>query len=141
MAPVALAFGVLALTGSAVWVSAVISTAMVARVATMLYGGGIADRYRRSTVLCLARLGAGVTQAGVAVLLLTHRHPALLLPFAVGGGAFQGLSTPVLRGIVSNLASGRGLQQASSLLASAGNLARILGPAVAGLLTASVGGG
>jgi predicted MFS family arabinose efflux permease len=141
MAPVALAFGVLALTGSAVWVSAVISTAMVARVATMLYGGGIADRYRRSTVLCLASLGAGVTQAGVAVLLLTHRHPALLLPFAVAGGAFQGLSTPVLRGIVSNLASGRGLQQASSLLASAGNLARILGPAVAGLLTASVGGG
>ncbi|MFI5908520.1 MFS transporter [Dactylosporangium sp. NPDC051541] len=141
MAPVALAFGVLGRTGSAGWVSAVVGTAMVATVATMLFGGGIADRYRRSTVLSLTSLGAGLSQAGVAVLLLTDQHPALLLPFAVGNGVFQGLTTPVLRGIVSNLASGRGLQRASSLLASAGNLARILGPAGAGLLTASVGGG
>ncbi|MEV6923284.1 MFS transporter [Dactylosporangium sp. NPDC051485] len=141
MSQVALAFGVLASTGSAVWVSAVTSTAMAASVATMLLGGGIADRYRRSTVLCLASLGAGLAQAGVAALLITHQHPALLLPFAVANGTFQGLTTPVLRGIVSNLAAGRGLQQASSLLSSAGNLTRIIGPTSAGLLTASVGGG
>ncbi|WP_433040989.1 MFS transporter [Dactylosporangium sp. CS-033363] len=141
MSPVALAFGVLALTGSAFWVAAVTGTAMVATVATMLVGGGIADRYRRSTVLSLTSLGAGLTQAGVALLLITHQHPVLLLPFAVGNGVFQGLTTPVLRGILSNLASGRGLQRASSLLASANNLARILGPTAAGLLTASVGGG
>jgi predicted MFS family arabinose efflux permease len=107
----------------------------------MLFGGGIADRYRRSTVLCLASLGAGLAQTGVAVLLITHQHPALLLPFAVANGTFQGLTTPVLRGIVSNLAAGRGLQQASSLLASASNLSRILGPTIAGVLTASIGGG
>ncbi|WP_170216027.1 MFS transporter [Asanoa ferruginea] len=141
MSPVALAFGVLELTDNASWLSAVISASFVPMVATMLLGGGIADRYRRDTVLRLTSLGAGLTQACVAVLLLTHQHPALLLPFAAVNGVLQGLTTPALRGIVSNLAVGRGLQQASSLLASAGNTARIVGPTTAGLLTASVGGG
>ncbi len=104
-------------------------------VATMLLGGGIADRYRRDTVLRLTSIGAGLTQAGVAVLLLTQQHPALLLPLSALNGIFQGLTKPALRGILSNLVVGRGLQQASSLLASAGNTARILGPTVAGLLT------
>lgn len=141
MAPVALAFAVLELTDSIGWLSAVTSAALVPMLATMLFGGGVADRYRRDVVLRLTSLGAGITQSGVAVLLLTHRHPAFLLPLAALNGVFQGLTTPVLRGIISNLAAGRGVQQASSLLASASNIARILGPTVAGLLTASVGGG
>lgn len=141
MAPVALAFGVLEVTGSAAWLSAVTTAALVPMVATLLLGGGVADRYRRDTVLCLTSLGAGITQAGVAFLLLTHQPPAFLLPLAALNGVFQGLTKPALRGIVSNLAAGRGLQQASSLLASVRNATRIIGPTTAGLLTASVGGG
>ncbi|MFC6078388.1 MFS transporter [Microbispora bryophytorum] len=141
MSPVALAFGVLEVTGSAAWLSAVTTTALVPMVAMLLFGGGIADRYRRDTVLCLAALGAGLTQAGVAFLLLTHRHPAFLLPLSALNGVFQGVTKPALRGIVSNLSAGRGLQQASSLLATVRNATRITGPATAGLLTASVGGG
>ncbi|MFJ2217314.1 MFS transporter [Streptomyces sp. NPDC101062] len=123
------------------WLSAVITAALVPMVATLLLGGGIADRYRRDTVLFLTSLGAGLTQVGVTLVLLGHQHPALLLPLAALNGIFQGLTKPALRGIVSNLAAGRGLQQASSLLASVGNAARILGPTAAGLLTASFGGG
>ncbi|GHJ47041.1 MFS transporter [Catellatospora sp. TT07R-123] len=141
MSPVALAFGVLEITGSAAWLSAVTAAAVVPMVAMMLFGGGIADRYRRDTVLRLTSLGAGVTQVGVAVLLLTHQHPALLLPLSACNGVFQGITRPALRGILSNLAVGHGLQQASSLLAAAGNTARIAGPTAAGLLTTSVGGG
>jgi MFS family permease len=141
MSPVALAFGVLQVTDSAAWLSAVITAALVPMLATMLLGGGIADRYRRDTVLRRTSLGAGLTQTGVAVVLLTHQHPALLLPLSALNGIFQGLTTPALRGIVSNLTAGRGLQRASSLLASARNTTRILGPSAAGLLVASVGGG
>jgi hypothetical protein len=141
MAPVALAFGVLEMTGSAAWLSAVTTAALVPMVATMLLGGGIADRYRRDVVLRHTSLGAGLTQALVAVVLLTHQHPALLLPLAALNGVFQGLTTPALRGIVANLTARRGLQRASSLLATARNTTRILGPATAGLLTASAGGG
>ena len=141
MSPVALAFGVLEITGSAAWLSAVTAAALIPMVATMLLGGAIADRYRRDSVLRLTSLGAGLTQFGVAVLLLTHQHPVLLLPLSALNGVFQGLTRPALRGIVSDLAVGRGLQQASSLLASASNTARIISPTTAGLLTASVGGG
>lgn len=141
MSPVALAFGVLEITDSAAWLSAVTTAALVPMVATLLLGGGIADRHRRDTVLCLTSLGAGLTQVGVAVLLLAHQHPAFLLPLSALNGIFQGLTKPALRGIVSNLAAGRGVQQASSLLASVRNATRILGPTAAGLLTASVGGG
>lgn len=141
MSPVALAFGVLEVTDSAAWLSAVTTAALVPMVATLLLGGGIADRYRRDTVLRLTSLGAGLTQVGVAFVLLAHQHPAFLLPLAALNGIFQGLTKPALRGIVANLAAGRGLQQASSLLSSVRNVTRILGPTAAGLLTASVGGG
>ncbi|WP_158575820.1 MFS transporter [Streptomyces corynorhini] len=141
MSPIALAFGVLEVTDSAAWLSVVTSAAMVPMIATMVLGGGIADRYRRDTVLRLTSLGAGLSQAGVAALLLTHRDPVLLLPLCALNGVFQGLTTPALRGIVPNLAAGRGLQQASSLLASVRNTTRILGPAAAGLLTSFAGGG
>ncbi|MEU6378816.1 MFS transporter [Streptomyces sp. NPDC046909] len=141
MAPVALAFGVLEVTGSAAWLSAVTTAALVPTVATLLLGGALADRHRRDSVLRLTSLGAGLAQAAVALLLLTHQHPAFLLAPAALGGVFQGLTKPALRGIVANLATGRGIQRASSLLASVRNTTKILGPTAAGLLTASVGGG
>ena len=141
MSPVALSFGVLEITGSGAWLSAVLAAAVIPMLATMLIGGGIADRYRRDSVLRLTSLGAGIAQAGVAAVLLAHQSPALLLPLSALNGIFQGLTTPTLRGILANLVSGRALQQAGSLLASASNIARILGPSAAGLLTASVGGG
>ncbi|MEU0068794.1 MFS transporter [Streptomyces sp. NPDC006332] len=141
MSPVALAFGVLEVTDSAAWLSAVTTAALVPMLAMLLLGGGIADRYRRDTVLRLTSLGAGLTQAGVALLLLTQQHPAFLLPLSGLNGVFQGLTRPALRGIVANLTAGRGIQRASSLLASVRNATQILGPTAAGLLTASVGGG
>ncbi|MFD9500163.1 MFS transporter [Streptomyces sp. NPDC060035] len=141
MSPVALAFGVLEVTDSAVWLSAVLTASMVPMISMMILGGAIADRYRRDIVLRLSSLGAGISQAGVAILLLTHQHPAFLLPLSALNGIFQALTTPTLRGIVPQLASGRGIQQANSLLASARNITRMVGPSAAGLLTVSVGGG
>ncbi|MFC1402143.1 MULTISPECIES: MFS transporter [Streptacidiphilus] len=141
MSPVALAFGVLEATGSAAWLSAVLAAATVPMIATMLLGGGIADRYRRDTVLRLTSLGCGISQAGVAAVLITHQPPVLLLPLSACNGVFQALTTPTMRGIVPQLASGRGIQQANSLLASARNISKLLGPSAAGLLTVSVGGG
>ena len=141
MAPVALAFGVLEAADSATWLSAVLTASMVPMIATLIVGGGIADRYSRDLVLRLSSCGAGVSQVGVAVVLLTDLHPGFLLPLSAFNGIFQGLTTPTMRGIVPQLATGRGIQVANSLLASTRNLARMIGPAVAGVLTVSVGGG
>ncbi|MFF2431478.1 MFS transporter [Streptomyces mirabilis] len=86
MSPVALAFGVLEATGSAAWLSAVTTAALVPMLAMLLLGGGIADRYRRDTVLRLTSLGAGLTQAGVALLHLRGSRchtPGARLPLRV----------------------------------------------------------
>lgn len=141
MSPLALAFGVLEITHSAFWLSAVLTASMVPMIATMIFAGGVADRYRRDTVLRLSSLGAGISQTGVAIILLTYQHPTLLLPLSALNGIFQALTTATMRGIVPQLATGRGIQQANSLLASARNTARMVGPSAAGLLTVSVGGG
>jgi MFS family permease len=74
MAPVALAFGVLEVTGSAGWLSAVLTASTVPMIATMVVAGGIADRYRRDLVLWVASLGAGVSQVGVAFVLPLAAH-------------------------------------------------------------------
>lgn len=141
MSPVALAFGVLETTDSTAWLSAVLTASTVPMVATMIFAGAIADRYRRDTVLRLSSLGAGISQTGVAILLLTDQHPVFLLPLSALNGIFQALTTATMRGIIPQLASGRGVKQASSLLASARNTTRMIGPSAAGLLTVSVGGG
>ena len=107
LSPVALAFGVLEATGSAAWLSAVLTASMVPMIATMILAGGVADRYRRDTVLRLTSLGSGISQTGVAVVLLSHRSPVLLLPLAAFNGVFQALTTPTMRGMVPLLASGR----------------------------------
>ena len=139
MSPLALAFGVLAFTHSAGWLSAVLAASMLPRVAMLVLSGGIADRYRRDRVLQLTSLGAGISQACVAILLITAEPPVLLLVPAAANGAFQALSTPTLRGIVPQLVGRRGLQPANSVLASSRNIAQLLGPAAAGLLVTQVG--
>jgi hypothetical protein len=53
---------------SEAWLAAVTTAALVPMVAALLLGGGVADRHRRDTVLCLTSLGAGLTQAGVAAI-------------------------------------------------------------------------
>lgn len=58
MAPVALAFGVLPATGSAGWLSLVTASALIPMVAMLLVGGGIADPYRRDTILWLTSVCA-----------------------------------------------------------------------------------
>ena len=101
MAPVALAFGVLELTDSAGWLSAVLTASMVPMIATLIIGGGIADRYSRDLVLRLSSFGAGISQTGVAVVLLTHQNPAFLLPLAALNGIFQALTTPTRHNIAA----------------------------------------
>jgi hypothetical protein len=50
----------------------------------------------------------GISQTGVALVLLTHQSPVLLLPLAAFSGMFQAVTTPTLRGIIPILATAFG---------------------------------
>ncbi|WP_084467480.1 MFS transporter [Actinokineospora inagensis] len=141
MTPVALAFAVLQRTGSPNYLGYVLAAQMIPMVAFLVISGGIADRYRRDVLLRVANLGSGITQAGVAVIVLVDAAPWLLVPVAFLNGVMEAFTTPALRGIVPQLVPTGSVQRANSVLSSSRNAIRILGPTAAGILVATIGGG
>jgi MFS family permease len=107
-----------------------------------LYGGVIADRYRKRQVLvatqaamALLALGLGLLDlSGAAV--LWHVYA---LAFALG--IASAIDAPVRQAFVTELVGAPLLPNAVGLNSATFNTARVLGPAVAGVLIASVGTG
>ncbi|MEO8750432.1 MAG: MFS transporter [Allobranchiibius sp.] len=141
MTPVALAFAVLQMTGRAADLSYVLTASMVPMISLTIFGGGIADRFRRDALLRWTSLLSGVSQAGVAFCVITDQPIRYLVALAFINGATQAFAGPAMSGIIPQLVAREGLQKANSQLASARNAARVLGPTAAGMLVATVGGG
>src|SRR5689334_7952627 len=89
LVPVALAFAVVDLTGSASALGLVLTTVFLARIALLLLGGVVADRRPRQRVMLGADAARAVTQGLVAVLLVAGdaRLWQLLVLFALYGAA------------------------------------------------------
>jgi MFS family permease len=141
MSPVALAFAVLQSTHSAGWLSVVLAAQFTPAIGLRILGGGFADRYPRDVLLRISHVAAGLAQAGVAAAVITHAQPGLLIPLSFLTGASSAFINPALHGIVPQLVPAGGVQRANSLLGTSHNAVRILGPTIAGLLVAGVGGG
>jgi MFS family permease len=140
--PVAIAFAVLDLTGSATDLGLVLAVRMVPIIVLLLVGGVWADRLPRQLVMVASDVVRGGTQAILAVLLLTGSaelwHLLVLQAVYGAGEAFwRPASTALLPSIVSK---GR-LQQANALMAVAVNGSYTVGPAIAGVLVSTVGSG
>lgn len=142
MTPVALALAVLNASGQPTDLGVVLACQIVPRLALLLVGGAVGDRFSRRGVLVTSNLGAGLTQGAMATLLLTDHYKLLFVAaLAAANGALEAFTSPALRGMVPELVASHDLQRANSLLAATQNGTSILGPTVAGLLVASVGGG
>ena len=142
MAPVAVAFAVLDQPNGTADLGIVLAANLVPLLVLMLVGGAVADRYPRRAVLLVSNLGAGLTQAAVAVILLTDNYQLVLvtaLEFA--NGSLAAFTRPALRGIVPELVPTPVLQQANSLLAISRNITDVSGPTVSALLVAGFGSG
>src|SRR6185312_3914366 len=105
-----------------------------------LAGGVLADIFDRARLLVAVL--AGMTAAGGALTVLTAAHrmpPALLLMFTfiLGTGAI--LVTPAYQSLVPDMVPRPLLPSASALSSININLARAIGPAIAGLLVAQIG--
>ncbi|MDQ6804381.1 MAG: MFS transporter [Actinomycetota bacterium] len=139
--PVALAFAVLDLTGSATDLGIVLAARAVALVSSLLIGGVVADRLGPKNVMVAAdllRLGA---QTAIAVLLIGGR--ATIAEIAISQaliGIGTGLFNPASSGLLPRVA-GEDLQQANSLKGMAMAAGNIVGPAIAGVLVVATGAG
>ena len=142
IAPVALAFAVLDLTGSKTDLGLILFCREVPLVVFLLIGGIWADRLPRNRVMMGANLVNAFAQAATAALLITGNaevwHLAALAALNGGASAFF---FPASAGVVPQTVPASLLQQANALLQLAMNTAMIGGAAIAGFLVAGVGSG
>ncbi|MFE0178745.1 MFS transporter [Streptomyces sp. NPDC059002] len=100
-----------------------------------LYAGGLADRYDKRRLLMAANLVSGVLALLLALLVLAGQVQVWhIYLFALGLGTVNAVEVPTRMAFVSELVGAELLPNASALSAAYFNIARVLGPAVAGLL-------
>jgi MFS family permease len=106
------------------------------------FSGLIADRFDKRRLLLATNLVMGILAAGLGALTLSGMaelwHVYL---FALALGITSAIDAPARQAFVSELVSEQNLPNAVSLNSASFNGARLVGPAVAGILTASVGAG
>ena len=143
IAPIALAFGVLALPGTdATSLSIVLAAQAVPLVLVLPVGGVIADRLGRTRVIAYADLIMCAVVAVLASLFITGAvtiAALVVLSFIIG--CLNGIWWPAYSGVTPDVVSDELLQPANAYLSIASNVGLIAGSAIGGLLVASAGAG
>lgn len=137
VAPVALAFAVLDLTGSATDLGIVLAVHSLVLIALVLAGGVWADRISPRRAMLWADATRTVTMGLIAALLLAGVAEIweLALLYAIDGAA-TALFNPASNAIVPQIVPGRRLQEANALLNFSRWAGKVAGPALAGVLLA-----
>ena len=142
MAPVALAFAVLEVSDSAGALGLVLAAHSIPQVAFLLLGGVVADRFGRTLVIQVSNVGAGISQALLAVLLLSGQAEIWhFVALSAVNGTLSAMSLPALAGVVPALVPREQLQQANVLISMTRSGLGIVGPSVAAALVVTAGPG
>lgn len=133
---------VLELTGSAQLLGLVTALQFLPSLLLSLYGGVLADRFDKRTLLMITNIGAGLGSLTLGLLVVTGVveiwHVALLA-FLVG--VFSALDAPVRTSFNSELVGKSDIPSAISLNSANFNAGRLIGPAASGLLIVLFGTG
>jgi MFS transporter len=135
MSAVALTFAVLGSGGSATDLGFVFAAGVIPQVLFMLGGGVIADRLGKRKAMLGAdsvRFAAQGTLAGA--LFLTTPPIWLFVLLAAVGGVGEALFAPALGGLTPAIVPPARLADANALIGVAASAARVIGPALAGVL-------
>lgn len=142
VAPIALAFAVLDLTGSVRDLGLVVGARSLTNLLFLLFGGVVADRLPRHRVMVVSSALAALTQSAVAALVLTG---AATIPLLIGLGAVNGVVSafafPAAAALLAQTVPPPIRQQANALNRLSTNSALILGAAAGGIIVAAVGPG
>jgi MFS family permease len=131
---------VLQLTNSAFLLGLVNAVGSLPVMTLSLYGGVLADHMDRRLLLLVSQLGLMVFTLAMALLTAMHAITVgwlLLLVGLVGVGS--ALSSPAWQSFVGDLVPAGALLNAIALNSAQFNVARVIGPALAGTLIALVG--
>ncbi|MFB7027597.1 MULTISPECIES: MFS transporter [unclassified Streptomyces] len=133
---------VLSLTGSAAAVGITTALQFLPMLLFGLYGGVIADRYPKRQLLLVSQAALGLCGVALAVLTLSGHVQVwhvYLIAFLLG--MVTVVDNPARQSFVSEMVGPEQLRNAVSLNSANFQSARLVGPAVAGVLIAGVGSG
>jgi MFS family permease len=143
MAPIAMAFGVLDLEGATpTSLSAVLTAQALALIIMLPFGGVIADRVPRATVIAVTDMVLSVVIIAIAALFLTGTATVpILMGMGVLAGALNGLWYPAFPGLTPDVVKDQHLQSANAIVMVGSNTSMILGTAVGGIIVSQIGSG
>ena len=128
------------LTGSALWVGASVAAQFIPMFLLSPWGGSLADRFPRRQVLLVMQAAMGMAAVLLwGAWLLDWRDPWLLLLVMAVIGGLNGLSMPSWQGFVHDLVPREDLMSAVTFNSLQFNAARAIGPAIGGVLLATLG--
>ena len=105
-------------------------------------GGIVADRYNRHRIIIATQSLSMIVAFVLAVLTLTHRVQVWqIMVLAAAGGVINAFDIPARQAFLIDMVGREDLLNAIALNSSMFNGARIIGPAVAGVVVAAVGEG
>ncbi|TML10129.1 MAG: MFS transporter [Actinobacteria bacterium] len=142
VAPVALAFAVLDLTGSATDLGYVLAAGWLPQIVFILIGGVLGDRLPRDLVMVGANAFSAAAQVVAAGLLLVGvAQPWHLALLAAIRGTATALFFPAAQAVVPEIVERELLQPANALLRLAQSSSTIVGAGVGGIAVAAAGPG
>ncbi|HSP44664.1 MAG TPA: MFS transporter, partial [Chthoniobacterales bacterium] len=128
------------LTGSKALLGIVAAAASAPMLLFATWGGWIADRYSKRSVIVCTQICSMILSIAMAGLVWTKVvQPWHIIALAILGGITMAFDMPARQSFVIEMTSREDLMNAISLNSSAFNCARIVGPSIAGLLMAHVG--
>lgn len=137
---VAASWLMLELTGSATWVGLMQSSNTLPLLFFGLAAGAMADLFDRTKVMLLSQILMGVAATVMAVLtFMGVMTPPLLLGLGLLIGVGVAFNLPAWQALVPNLVPRGMLGSAVALNSASFNVARAVGPALAGLVVAAAG--
>lgn len=136
----AAAWLMLELTHSATWVGLISASTTLPFLALALVAGAVADMVDRTRVLLISQTVMGLAAAGMAVItLLGEETPGRLLVLGLVIGVAAAFNLPAWQALVPDLVPREMVASAVALNSVSFNVARAVGPALGGLLVATIG--
>ena len=130
------------LTESAAWLGAVAAAEFMPTIVVAPIVGALADRYDRRTIALTGQVLATAQAAALAVLTVTgFITPALIFLLQLISGVVQPATQTARLVLVPSLVPRENLGNAVAITSLTFNIARIVGPALSGLLIATMGAG
>ena len=137
IALLALVFGLLDLGASAATLGLVLAANTIPQVILTLLGGVIGDRFERRRVMIATDTVQGLIQLSIGALFLTgHASVTAVFVLRFVYGAAASFLTPAMNGAIVDVVGAESMQEARSFMNIGTSTARLIGPALGGLLVA-----